>query len=156
MNLKSFPSSRTSSYVSWIGVRTQSALKRSPSSIKTTWLSVQRQAISDFRARSGRGCLWMLATLWVCGLTTGFVILCVWSARVSHSWYSSSSRSSTCLPDEEFSLRPETYQYWSRSGFFQITLGTGDLTFTQAKAIDVIWDIVSNRNYTSRTMDVEN
>jgi len=126
--------------MSWAGARTQTHLKRSPSNVKTLWLSAQRQAYSDFRARAGRGCLWILVLLWFLGLTTGFVLLSVWSI------FASSARAgygSACLPDDTFSLQPDKYQYWSNSGFFQITLGAGSLTFTQAKAIDVIWDIVS-------------
>ncbi len=142
MNLKTFPSSRASSYVSWIGARTQSTLKRSPSNIKTIWLDVQRQAVSDVRTRSARGSLWMLAFCWVCGLTTSFVLLCVWSVTGSRT-RSSVSNLSACLPDDEFSIRPEAFQYWSKSGFFQITLGGGNLNFAQAKLVDIIWDIVS-------------
>lgn len=141
MDDKPLFNARTSSYMSWVSARTQSTLKRSPSTVKTFWLSSQRQARADFKARSGRGCLWVLAFLWFGGLTTGVVLLFAWAS------YASSARRdgylSTCLPDDSFSLRPETYQYWSNSGFFEITLGSGRLTFTQAKAIDVIWDIVS-------------
>ena len=131
---------RSPTYMSWAGARAQTHLKRSPSNVKTLWLSAQRQACSDFRARAGRGCLWILVLLWFLGLTTGFVLLSVWSI------FASSARAgygSACLPDDTFSLQPDKYQYWSNSGFFQITLGAGSLTFTQAKAIDVIWDIVS-------------
>jgi hypothetical protein len=127
-------------YMSWAGARAQTHLKRSPSSVKTLWLSTQRQACNDFRERAGHGCLWALVVLWSLGLTTGFVLLSVWSV------FESSARAgygSACLPDDSFSLRPDKYQYWSNAGFFQITLGAGSLTFTQAKAIDVIWDIVS-------------
>lgn len=154
MNAKAFSSSRASSYASWVGARTQSTLKRSPSNLKAIWLDSQRQARRDLRTRSGRGCLWMLAFFWVCGLTTGFVLLCVWSVTVSQSWNSASSLS-TCLPDDEFSLKPDTYRYWSNSGFFQITLGTGDLSFTQAKAIDVIWDIVSSLRFVSGSTSLQ-
>jgi hypothetical protein len=136
---------RTSSYISWVGARTQSTLKRSPSNVKTIWLDGQRQACTDFKARSGRGCLWVLAFLWFGGLTAGLVLLFAWAGSVSSARGDGSL--STCLPDDSFSLRPEKYEYWSNSGFFEITLGSGRLTFTQAKAIDVIWDIVSNSWY---------
>jgi hypothetical protein len=48
-----------------------------------------------------------------------------------------------CLPDRSFSLDPSHFRYLSSSGFFEITLATGNMTFTQVKAIDIIWDIVS-------------
>lgn len=141
MDDKSLFQARTSSYMSWVGARTQTISKRSPSTVKTFWLDSQRQARADFKARSGRGCLWVLAFLWFGCLTAGLVLLFAWASYASSSRRDSSL--STCLPDDSFSLRPETYQYWSNSGFFEITLGSGRLTFTQAKAIDVIWDIVS-------------
>lgn len=159
MDFKSSFTSRASNYMSWVAARAQSHLKRSPtyisswagaqaqtqfkrspSNVKAFWLSTQRQACSDFRARAGRGCLWISAVLWFLGLTTGLVLLSVWSVFESSAL---AARGSACLPDDSFSLRPDTYRYWSNSGFFQITLGAGSLTFTQAKAIDVIWDIVS-------------
>lgn len=142
MNVKPLSRSRAFKCMSRVDVRTQSTPKKSPSNVKAFWLDSQRQARGDFRARSGRGCLWVLAFLWLCGLTAGFILLCVWSSLNSRYWKSSSDLSA-CLPDDSFSLRPDTYQYWSVSGFFQITLGFGNMTFTQAKAIDVIWDFVS-------------
>lgn len=143
MNIKPIIQSRTTSYMSWVSARTQSTLKRSPSNVKAFWLDSQRQASRDFRSRSGRGCLWVLASLWFIGLTAGFIFLCVWS-KWERSDY---NLQSACLPDDAFNLWPSTYQYWGNSGFFQITLGGGALTFTQAKAIDVVWDIVSGTEF---------
>lgn len=143
MDIRPIVQSRTTSYMSWVGARTQSTLKRSPSNVKAFWLDSQRQASRDFRSRSGRGCLWVLASLWFIGLTAGFIFLCVWS-----TWERSDyNLQSACLPDDSFNLWPSTYQYWGNSGFFQITLGGGALTFTQAKAIDVVWDIVSGKEF---------
>lgn len=48
-----------------------------------------------------------------------------------------------CLPDGSFSLSPSLYDVWRPSGFFQITLGSGDFTFGMAKFIDITFDIVS-------------
>jgi hypothetical protein len=48
-----------------------------------------------------------------------------------------------CLPDGRFSLDPYGYDYWDASGFFEVTLGYGEMTFTEVKVIDVVWDIVS-------------
>jgi hypothetical protein len=47
-----------------------------------------------------------------------------------------------CVPDGSFSVMPTDFRYWSRSGFFQITLAFGNMDFTQVKAIDIAWDIV--------------
>lgn len=49
-----------------------------------------------------------------------------------------------CLPDGSFAIDPGLYRYFSGSGFFEITLAFGSMTFTQVKAIDVAWDIVSH------------
>ena len=48
-----------------------------------------------------------------------------------------------CSPDGEFTLWPGDFNYWHSSNFFQINFGSGNLTFAQAKAIDVVWDVVS-------------
>jgi hypothetical protein len=41
--------------------------------------------------------------------------------------------------------RTPTFSLWDGSGLFQITLTWGHLTFSQAKALDVVWDIVVGR-----------
>lgn len=51
--------------------------------------------------------------------------------------------SSGCNPDDSFSPYTTAYDWWAPRGFFQITLAFGYLTFTQAKVIDIVWDIVS-------------
>ncbi|KAH7138665.1 hypothetical protein B0J11DRAFT_588081 [Dendryphion nanum] len=55
------------------------------------------------------------------------------------------SPSKACQPDGSFRLIPETYSLWSSSGFFQITIGGGQLSFTEAKIIDILWDIIVGR-----------
>lgn len=50
-----------------------------------------------------------------------------------------------CPSDRIFRLHPEKYSVWSSTAFFQITSGGGKLSFDQAKAIDVVWDIVRQR-----------
>ncbi|KAL2284946.1 hypothetical protein FJTKL_08497 [Diaporthe vaccinii] len=52
--------------------------------------------------------------------------------------------SSACLPDGTFSIY-EIYDPWDIYGFFQITSGFGELTFTQAKVVDVVWDVAVGR-----------
>jgi hypothetical protein len=55
-----------------------------------------------------------------------------------------------CCPDGAFSLQPNDYDYWDASGFFQVTLGFGAMTFSEAKALDVVWDVVSASVYVKR------
>jgi len=54
----------------------------------------------------------------------------------------SSASRQPCKPDGSFSPYTDKYNWWSSDGFFQITLKIGSLTFNQAKAIDVVWDVV--------------
>jgi hypothetical protein len=51
--------------------------------------------------------------------------------------------SGVCMPDGSFNAGLDPYNMWSSSGFFQITLGFGELSFGTAKFIDVAWDVVS-------------
>ena len=48
-----------------------------------------------------------------------------------------------CTPDGAFGAGYESYNIWSISGIFQITLGFGELPFSTVKIIDVLWDVVS-------------
>ena len=51
-----------------------------------------------------------------------------------------------CNNNGSFTPNPyPTFTLWDRTGFFQITLFWGNYSFTQAKAIDVVWDVVIGR-----------
>lgn len=52
-----------------------------------------------------------------------------------------------CLPNGApyFYWSPESANIWNPDLFLSITLGFGPLTFTQAKAIDIIWDLFVGR-----------
>ena len=50
-----------------------------------------------------------------------------------------------CLPDGTFDASDAPYNAWLPAGFFQITLGFGSLSFTAVKVIDIIWDIVRDK-----------
>ncbi|RYC58451.1 hypothetical protein CHU98_g7765 [Xylaria longipes] len=85
-----------------------------------------------------------LSTRWVHGLlislTYGLVIALIevvlWSIlHVSIS---------ACRPDGTFSIYND-YSPWGIAGFFQINVAFGSLTFTQAKVIDTVWDVVVGR-----------
>lgn len=99
--------------------------------------SAHRRAWCDLKLHGQRGALWTLAFAIFCGLlyVLGNVL----------SLYSAFGVGA-CQPDGSFSMDPFQYRYWSASGFFQITLGFGDLSFTAAKAIDICWDVVSLKN----------
>lgn len=48
-----------------------------------------------------------------------------------------------CLPDGNFDVYFDSYSPWATEGTFQITMAYGAISFGQAKAIDVVWDVVS-------------
>jgi hypothetical protein len=73
---------------------------------------------------------------------TSLCFLLYLSLTVPHT---SSRLSSACRPDASFSLDGSSYDFRALSGFFAVTLGFGTLPFTQAKAIDVVWDVVVGR-----------
>lgn len=57
-------------------------------------------------------------------------------------WGNFPSSPSACKPDNSFSPFSDDYKWWSQRSFFEITLRGGSLTFSQAKAVDVTWDLV--------------
>ncbi|KAI3316562.1 hypothetical protein HD806DRAFT_517264 [Xylariaceae sp. AK1471] len=95
--------------------------------VKESW----RQACADLRTR------WPFALtsirFWGLLISLGMLL--------SHSFRPSKS---VCRSDGTFSLF-DVYSYWNPSGFFQINFGFGDFTFTEAKIIDIVWDVVIGR-----------
>lgn len=96
-----------------------------------TWQDVKRDVGS---ARWGRGGLWFLFFLWAASLLVALVLVPLFAA---------SSSNSACKPDGSFSVLNQ-YDAWNIDDFFQITVTVfGQLNFTEAKLIDVVWDVVS-------------
>jgi hypothetical protein len=108
------------------------------------WCGGYRQAVSDIHNRWRCAGLKFLAFLWLSGLCLSLTILSQLSTTTD-ALALTSDRLVACQPNGVFDLYPEKYRYWSGAGFFQITLGHGKLSFTQAKVIDVVWDIVSEQ-----------
>jgi hypothetical protein len=98
---------------------------------RTTW-SELRHDLRTTKWLRGLGLYGLF--LWTCALLAILAILGVQSVFTSDG---------ACVPDDSFRVRPSSYNYWSSSGFFQITLGYGHLTFTEAKVVDIVWDVVS-------------
>jgi hypothetical protein len=114
-----------------------------------SWLSkLHQQAWQDLKTR------WRRSLFWV-GCFFAFLGLCFSLAIIDTPSTTSSSleehTATACQPDGSFSLDLYDYKPWDASGFVQITLGFGTLTFTQAKVIDVVWDMVSLRVQEKRT-----
>ncbi|KAI1173350.1 hypothetical protein F4777DRAFT_558166 [Nemania sp. FL0916] len=89
-----------------------------------------KEAISNMRSR------WpfLFLALWSVGLAYALVRL---GSSIGPGRYA-------CRPDGTFSPF-WGYSFWDSSGFFQITLAFGNFTFSEAKILDVAWDIVVGR-----------
>ena len=91
-----------------------------------------------YRRIEGHGLIWFL---FICWFNFNLILL----INLCSAWLPVSGRNgkpSACPPDGVFNIY-DAYNPWALSGFFQITLGFGDLSFSSAKAIDVLWDFVS-------------
>jgi hypothetical protein len=90
-------------------------------------------------ARWGKGGLWILATLWLVFLCLVFSILVPLHFTSITSW-----SGSVCEPNDAFNIYPGRYNPFAVEDFFQITVGFGEFSFSEAKMIDVAWDLVSS------------
>ncbi|KAM7215732.1 hypothetical protein V8F06_008842 [Rhypophila decipiens] len=116
-----------------------------------------RDVLSDLRSapwtRLAKG---YLLAYWLTGLVSVSVTVSLYLSSVSMSWMlaflgppaltaSAMRKAPGCLPNGEFNARSMRYNVFDPSGLFQITQGFGELSFTQAKIIDVIWDVLVGR-----------
>lgn len=98
----------------------------------------------DFRStRCVRGFGWFsFFVFWCGGLITAIAFLT--PGYLSYYYLRPNNiKISPCLPDGSFGMNPNLYDLWAISGAFEITLAFGNLSFANAKLIDVIWDVVS-------------
>jgi hypothetical protein len=106
------------------------------------WTELGRDTWTDIRlVNSGDGILWVPLYL----VSTSLVQLVILISMKGSPFAPASSSQSNgigCLPDGSFG-DANKYDRWGLSGFFQITLRSGYMTFTQAKVVDITWDIVS-------------
>lgn len=109
-----------------------------PLSVVYFWRCLWHEIRSDFSAvKWNRTGFWLLILSCLVGPLVSTIIL----IYLGVTGYQNKQ---ACTPDGKFRLIPLAYTYWGTSGFFQITLRHGDLTFAQAKAIDIVWDVVSH------------
>ncbi|KAK3984706.1 hypothetical protein QBC44DRAFT_9400 [Cladorrhinum sp. PSN332] len=86
-----------------------------------------------------RLCTSTLYFAWV-GLLGCFIgLLQSWAA------YADYQTETACVIDESFSLVRGGYRPWSGNGFFQVTIRMGSLSFSQAKLLDMAWNVVVGR-----------
>ena len=108
--------------------------------ISRQWKETIRDVVRDARsARSWKPFLYFLYLCWLGCLLYGISYL----ASSPNLGLLQDSRTTACQPDDSLSPYVNSYSAWDSSGFFQITLAFGSLTFTQAKVIDICWDVVS-------------
>lgn len=119
-----------------------SLLKRSR---KLRWKEIRRycaeaywQTRRDVQTRWRRGVFWALIFIWTEGLCA--ILSTLSGRRVNNHNFNKTA----CRSDGTFAPDPWTYNLWSTSRFFQVSLGFGAMSFSQAKTVDVIWDIVGS------------
>ena len=103
--------------------------------LKTAWTDtvyITRSLLQRWKA--------ILANLFALGLIAGLAV-CIFELTVS---LPVSQELQYCVPGGDFNLYHK-YNPFSLSHAFQITLSFGRFTFSQAKTIDVAWDIVIGR-----------
>lgn len=98
------------------------------------WKTSSRELWTDLRAvRWTQTLLWFGVKAWIAGISVSIAFACIHANDVDDF----------CMPDGSFSTDPLGYNIWKSSGFFQITLGFGHMSFALAKFIDITFDIVS-------------
>ena len=113
----------------------------------TCWNIVKKSfgdARGDLRRISKQS--WILGVLSFFGFAA--LLLALILPSVLNPVYGDGGYGTACILDGDFSLFPSVDSFWSVTGFFNISLSFGKLTFGQAKIIDIIWDLVSHTRIT--------
>ncbi|KAK4225139.1 hypothetical protein QBC38DRAFT_531377 [Podospora fimiseda] len=103
----------------------------------------QKVSLRFRNVRWGYYSFWTLFLIWCQFLLAIFIYLIILSTYASTE---ENQNFGTCKPGGKFS--PwwfGSWSYWSDGGFFEITLGSGKFTFTEAKVIDIFWDLLVGR-----------
>ncbi|CAI6339998.1 unnamed protein product [Periconia digitata] len=108
------------------------------------WWSVIKGSFRD--AKNDLRCVFPDFKCWVAALLGCILIGGLVTAFTWLSWlYSDPAGTFNACPYGEFNVFPELESPWTATGFLQITMSFGRLSFGQAKAIDVCWDIIIGR-----------
>ncbi|KAF5523617.1 hypothetical protein CGCA056_v004401 [Colletotrichum aenigma] len=88
---------------------------------------------------------WVIAISWLflLGWISGLGVLM--SVVIQQPQTITDSDNTACQPDGSFNIFMNEYDWWAASGFFQITMAWGTMTFANAKFVDVAWDVVFGR-----------
>lgn len=98
------------------------------------WKTSTKELWIDLRAvRWMQILLWFEFIAWVIAIAVSIAFACIHASDVDGS----------CMPDGSFSVNQSAYNIWRSSGFYQITLGFGHMSFALAQFIDIAFDVVS-------------
>ncbi|KAI1455161.1 hypothetical protein F4805DRAFT_437039 [Annulohypoxylon moriforme] len=112
-------------------------------SASTQCTAAFQEAVSDLKSiRRERAVLWSLLGIWITAVLGVFISLTAYAFSSTEFRY---GETTACRSDNSFNVNISAYNAWEASGFFEINLGAGNLTFTQAKVIDITWDIIIGR-----------
>ncbi|KAK3348951.1 hypothetical protein B0T25DRAFT_503842 [Lasiosphaeria hispida] len=98
-----------------------------------------KESTSTNIRRWPRVCFWLLSAIWA-------FLLCWVLVFLSRVALSGVYFGTACRPDGSFSPFGDDYRWWSKDGFFQITIGFGTLSFTEAKVVDAAWELIVGRS----------
>ncbi|KAI1413297.1 hypothetical protein F5Y13DRAFT_161016 [Hypoxylon sp. FL1857] len=113
--------------------------------ISRQWKETTREVLRDLRSKeSWKPIFIFLYLCWV-----GFLLLAIGMLASTPNITSllQGFITTACQPDGNFSPYANSYNAWdwASSGFFEITLAFGPISFTAAKVIDIIWDVIIGR-----------
>ncbi|KAI1770824.1 hypothetical protein F4818DRAFT_222256 [Hypoxylon cercidicola] len=139
----------SSSTLDFLRLSETSAIKerRTPSRnirqrISRQWIEACSEVLVDLRSTR-----WSYLGLWALFICWTIVTFSSWIFLIIYSISSTSFEdvSTACRSDGSFN--PFLYEYtpWTTSGFFEINAGFGNYSFTEAKIIDIFWDIIIGR-----------
>lgn len=121
--------------------------------IGTLWAETRHEIRHDLKSTRWRHIAasyftWLGFSIWALGL----VVLCFVFplAIVQTMSLENSEYWNYCAPDGSFSLEPTNP--WNPDWTFQIVLAFGSLSFSQAKVVDIVWDIVSSFHLQTATI----
>lgn len=121
--------------------------RRATLSVGTFWADTRNELRHDLKSTRWRQTAasyftWLGFSIWALAL---FVLCLVFPLRIMDTIsLESSNYWNYCAPDGSFSLNPTNP--WNPDWAFQIVLAFGSLSFTQAKVVDIVWDVVSFKN----------
>ena len=105
-------------------------------------------SLLDFGRRVGWWRIALCLSCYALGLAAAVILPLLYLLR----WAADYSGGDTCRPDGKFALGVgEKYKLWDVSGIFQISMAFGAMSFSNAKLVDVVWDVVSRYTWVNNS-----